>query len=336
MKVYVFCHIGAKTPNGGVKILFEYAQALINGGYDARILIPGAHLYPFDCPKGYKPSWFETTVPVEDDVRVVTSEDIVIIHEEGIWCYPHLAANNPRMIMINQGAQSSLTDNVGMHISYSYARDIYSKCIGVITVSPYISSFVNNVFGIDNKKIHCINNPIDAYFTSTLEQKTDTILILNKQPGNVVSQMIEKIVSERYKGWDVRVVKSLTHKELASEMAKSKVFIFLSTQHGEGSSLPPVEAALAGCRVTGYSGIGSRYYWNLPNFKEIEYNDVNALISSLDDTLPMLKDPNLYEYSYNHYFSPSSEIITTLRQERSFQKFNNNVNRVFKEITTEE
>ena len=336
MKVYVFCHIGAKTPNGGVKILFEYAQALINGGYDACILMPGAHLYPYDCPKGYKPSWFETSVPVVDDVRVVTSDDVVIIHEEGIWCYPHLAANNPRMIMINQGAQSSLTDNIGINITYNYARDIYSKCLGVITVSPYISSFVSRVFNISNNKIHWIDNPIDEYFTSNLEQKTNTILIMNKQPGNPTSQMIKKIIRERYEHWDTKILKTTTHKELAGEMAAAKVFVFLCSQQGEGSGLPPFEAALAGCRVIGYSGLGGRHFWNLPNFKEIEYNDVNWLIESLDETLPMLHDKDLYEYSYNNFFNPGCEVLSALRHSRSFHKFNDDVNRVFREIITNE
>ncbi|NDH04961.1 hypothetical protein EBX93_03420, partial [bacterium] len=120
MKVYVFCHIGAKKPNGGVKILFEYAQALREGGYDASILIPGAHLYPSDCPRDYKPSWFKTDVPVYDDVRIVTKDDVVLIHEESVWCFDHLKQNNPRFIMINQGISSSITNNVGKHISYSY------------------------------------------------------------------------------------------------------------------------------------------------------------------------------------------------------------------------
>lgn len=332
MKVYVFCHIGARTPNGGVKILFEYANALREGGYDAYILLPGAHLYPDDCPKDYKPSWFDTNVPVIDDVRVVTSNDIVIIHEEGIWCYEHLAANNPRMIMINQGAQSSITDNVGMHITYNFAKSIYTKCMGVITISPYISECVNTVFGVDKSKIYMIENPVDDYFTSTLDQKSNTILVMNKQPGNVVSQMILKILCERYTKWRVRVVRNLTHRELAKEMSRSKIFLFLCTPHGEGSSLPPVEAALSGCRVVGYSGIGSRYYWNLPIFREIEYNDVNDTIKHLDECTEMLQNDDLYKFLYTQFLSPDSVPVTKLRNHRSIYKFKHEVNRVFKEI----
>lgn len=322
--IYVFCHIGAKNPNGGVKILFEYARALRQSGHDACILIPGAHLYPNDCPKGYKPSWFDTDVPVEDNVRLITKDDIVIIHEEGIWCYEHLAANNPRMIMINQGAQSSLTDNVGMHISYNFARNIYSKCLGVITISPYIANFVNVVFQVDKNKIHVIENPIDSYFSPSAN-KSNTILVMNKQPGNVVSHMIIKIISERYPGWYIKIVHGLTHKQLALEMADAKVFLFLCTQHGEGSSLPPIEAALSGCKVIGYSGLGSRYYYQMPLFTEIEYNDVTELVIKLDHyTSVMTGDDRFYKL-----FARS---IQELRDRRSISRFDSEVNRVFNEL----
>lgn len=324
MKVYVFCHIGAKKPNGGVKILFEYARALRQGGHDAYILIPGTHLYPNDCPKGYKPSWFDTDVPVEDDVRVVTKDDIVIIHEEGIWCYEHLAVNNPRMIMINQGAQSSLTDNVGMHISYNFARNIYSKCLGVITISPYIANFVNVVFQVDNNKIHIIENPIDSYFKPA-PYKSNTILVMNKQPSNVVSQMIIKIVSERYPLWNVKIAQELSHKQLAQEMADAKIFLFLCTPHGEGSSLPPVEAALSGCKVIGYSGLGSRYYYQLPLFTEIEYNDVTQFIVKLDHYTSVMTGGDSFSILFDHS-------IQELRGKRSIIKFDSEVNRVFNKL----
>lgn len=324
MKVYVFCHIGAKNPNGGVKILFEYARALRAGGFDACILIPGTHLYPNDCPKGYKPSWFETDVPVKDDVRVITKDDTVLIHEEGIWCYEHLAANNPRMIMINQGAQSSLTDNVGMNITYNFARNIYSKCIGVITISPYISLFCNSIFNVPSNKIKVIENPIDDYFQPA-PRKSNTILIMNKQPGNVVSQMIIKIINERYPGWNVVVAGVMSHKELANKMADAKIFIFLCTPHGEGSSLPPVEAALSGCKVIGYSGLGSRYYYKEPIFTEIEYNDVTRLISKLDVICALYKDNDqmLTDFKWS---------MDALRDARSFKLFDLKVVQAFNEL----
>lgn len=318
--IYVFCHIGAKTPNGGVKILFEYAQALINSGFNAAILIPGAHLYPNDCPNGYKPSWFETSVPVYDDVRIVKSDDIVIIHEEGIWCFNHLAVNNPYFIMINQGLQSSITDNVGLNITYDFAKKVYKKCIGVIAISPYIADGINKLFDVKKSNIHIIENPVDDFFKPG--KKQNTILVMNKQPNNVVAKMILKIVNERYSDWEIKYIFNMSLKQVAEEMSRAKIFIFLCTPHGEGSSLPPIEAALSGCSVIGYSGLGSRYYYKLPIFTEIEYNDVVGFIEVLDQQTALYKNSNII----------FQKEIEELRQIRSKQYFTSRVNYVFKEL----
>lgn len=331
MKVYIFCHIGAQKPNGGVKVLFEYASALRKGGWDAAILIPGAHLYPNDCPSGYKPSWFETDVPVYDDVRIVKKDDIVVIHEEGIWCFDHLIENTPRMFMIHQGLTSSLTDNVGMDISYTYAKRVYDYCEGFVVISPYIAEGITSLFGVSPNKIFHIENPIDDYFTPG--EKENTILVMNKQPGNVVSQMLLKIFKERYSNWNIKLVENMTHRQVAEEMGRAKIFAFLCTPLGEGSALPPMEAALSGCKVIGYSGIGSRYYFNEPIFTEVDYNDVVTFVRMMDYYTKLYGGDD-FESAYRvfHKSNTFHDCTDNLREQRSKQNFIKKVNSVFKEL----
>lgn len=331
MKVYVFCHIGAKRPNGGVKILFEYAQALIDNGYDASILIPGAHLYPSDCPKGYKPSWFETTVPVYDDVRIITKDDIVLMHEESVWCFDHISANNPRIIMINQGLSSSITNNVSKNITYNYVRDIYSKCLGVIAISPYIVEGVKKIFGVPEDRIYHIENPVDDFFKPG--KKENNILVMNKQQGNVATTMILKIIEERYPNWNVKYINDMTMGEVAHEMSIAKIFLFFCAPLGEGSSLPPVEAALSGCKVIGYTGVSSDYYYNEPIFTKVDYNDIVTFIR-MTDYYTGLYGGNDFDLTYKvfHQSTTSPHCTENLRQLRSKSRFKQEVNRVFKEL----
>ncbi len=321
MKIYVFCHIGAKRPNGGVKILFEYAKALMDNGWDASILIPGAHLFPADCPKDYKPSWFETDVPVFDDVRIIKSDDLVIIHEEGIWCYEHLIANNPRMVMLNQGLTSSLTDNVGMNITYDFAKQVYDRCEAVVTISPAITTGLMNIFGVDSMKLFTIPNPIDDFFTPGV--KENTILVMNKQPGNIASIMLLKIILNRYPGWNVKLIQNMSLMQVADEMSRAKIFAFLCSPLGEGSSLPPVEAALSGCKVIGYSGVGSSYYFLEPIFTEIAYNDIDRFVRVLDEEVRLQEESNEDRFKIHR---------ESLRINRSKERFTRVVGRVFGEI----
>lgn len=292
--IYVFCHNGAKRPSGGVKILFEMTQALIDAGYEAAILMPGAHLYPQDCPKGYKPSWFETTVPVLDDVRIVTSDDTVIMHEEGVWAFDHVMANKPKYLIINQGASASIANNVGMNITYEFVRKIYDGAEAVITVSPYITMFVHHVFGVPHEKIYLIQNMIDGYFEPTT--KENTILVLDKTKS-LATELVIKVYNERYPGWRVEVIDNYNHKQVAEAMARSKIFVFFAGAGGEGFGMPPVEAALAGCKVIGNSGVGGKFFFNPPIFTEVEYGDILAFIQEMDQWTTTLQDTTILDFS---------------------------------------
>lgn len=292
MKLYVFCHKAQLEPNGGVKVLFEIAQALIDDGFDACILIPGKRLYAGENPAGWTPHWFKTDVPVIDDVDVITSEDVVLIHEESIWAYDELNRNRPRMIMINQGLQSSLcTRN-----SFDDLLKVYKECLGVITVSRYIADGVNLLFKVPSTKIHRVHNIVDPMFINyNPEFKKNEILVHIKRQ-NSSNGMLYKILSTRY-DWNVRVVENFTLKQMAAAMETAKIFLFLCNENGEGFGMPPVEAALSGCKVIGYSGIGGKEFFDEPLFTEIEYNDINRFVVEVDHWVKELNDTDIFQYA---------------------------------------
>ena len=62
------------------------------------------------------------------------------------------------------------------------------------------------------------------------------------------------------------------HKKVFKNLKKSK--IFLSFSELEGLPLPPVEAALAGNQVIGYTGEGGKEYWRKPIFTEIKTGEL--------------------------------------------------------------
>lgn len=323
--IYVFCHIGAKRPSGGVKILFELTQALVDNGYDAAILIPGAHLYPNDCPKGYKPSWFDTSVRVFDDVRIVTKDDVVVMHEEGVWAFEHVMANGPRYLVINQGAQSSITDNVGMNITYGFVKEIYDGAEAIITISPYITNFVHRVMGVPSSKIYQLDNVIDDYFQQEVE-KTNNILVLMKS-HNLGNALLLKVFAERYPGWTIEVIDNYDHRQIADAMARSKIFVFMASNSGEGSPLPPVEAAIAGCKVIGSSGVGGGFIFRDPIFTEVAFNDINDFIVQMDAWTFLLANKTMQQYS-NHAVNQRAALI----QSRSVGVYRNRVREIFSKI----
>lgn len=293
--IYVFCHNAATSPSGGVKMLFEFAQALIDAGYPSAILIPGGELFPEYCSDSYKPYWFETNVPVYSDVRIITNNDLLVLHEEGVWAYEHLMVNKPKYIMINQGAQSSIANNCGIYTSYEFVRHIYDNAVAVITVSPYVTEFVHYIFGVQYNKIYFLQNMVDSYFQPYVKKENKIVFI--DKINNLASHLVVKTMFKRYHGWTQQKIEECSHKEVADLMGQAKIFIFFASLVGEGAGLPLMEAAISGCKVIGNSGIGGRYLFNEPLLTEVETNDSLGFIKELDKWTRTLEYRSVVEIS---------------------------------------
>jgi hypothetical protein len=298
-------------------VLFRIAESLIKAGYDACVLIPG-ELYSEENKADYRPTWFKTDVPVTNRISDITSNDVVFIHEEAVWAFHELKKNNPRHVMINQGAQCTMCNE---HISYADTKMMYQSALGVLVVSDYIADTLHTLFNIPKNKIFTLNNVnlISPIFKPGV--KKNKILIMRKaiRVTNISNDMLVKIIRERY-NWEVELVKDLTHEQMARSMAESKIFVFLCQDCGEGFGIPPFEAAISGCKVIGYSGLGGRSRYDYPNFTEIEYNDVNNFIKEVDYWVRELYHTNILEYS------PRAEFVRDrLSRERDINYFYNDV-----------
>lgn len=330
MTVYVFCHNSITKPRGGVRILFMIAEGLKRAGYDAKILIPG-NLYSEENPDGYKPSWFKNDIEVIGNIDNVTSNDIVFIHEEATWAYYEIKKHNPRHIMINQGAQHTMCID---HISYQQTYEMYTTALGVLTVSEYVTDTIHSIFNIPYNKIHTLQNiaTISTLFKPGF--KENKILVMNKGRSqseiysrNVATTMMLKIIEGRYPTWKVQYLTEMPQDQVAQEMASSKIFVFFCNESGEGFGLPPAEAALSGCKVIGYSGVGGREFWKYPNFTEIEYNDVNKFTRELDYWVSELQNASILEYSDRAKF-----VYNNLLDQRNENEFYNHVGAIMENI----
>tara|TARA_B110000008_G_scaffold226218_1_gene227610 strand:+ start:1302 stop:1751 length:450 start_codon:yes stop_codon:yes gene_type:complete len=74
------------------------------------------------------------------------------------------------------------------------------------------------------------------------------------------------------KNWIIVPLLNLSEKKLFQILGESK--IFLSFSHLEGTGIPPIEAALSGNKVIGYTGGGGSEYWKKPIFTKIENGEI--------------------------------------------------------------
>jgi hypothetical protein len=83
--------------------------------------------------------------------------------------------------------------------------------------------------------------------------------------------------------WKIVPIAGMNEAAVVSSLRRSK--IFLSFSHFEGCPLPPLEAALCGNRVIGYTGQGAKEYWDPEIFEEIESGDIVTFTEKLIDAM---------------------------------------------------
>ena len=78
------------------------------------------------------------------------------------------------------------------------------------------------------------------------------------------------------KEWSLKDLNNISEKEVYKNLLNSKIFLAFSNLEGLG--LPPLEAALAGNYVIGYTGEGGKDYWKKPIFTEIYSGDIREFV----------------------------------------------------------
>ena len=88
-----------------------------------------------------------------------------------------------------------------------------------------------------------------------------------------------------FKNWKVLPLINISEKNLIKNLSKSK--IFLSFSNLEGIGIPPIEAALSGNKVIGYTGGGGSEYWKGKIFKKVENGEIadfgNKVLREIND-----------------------------------------------------
>ncbi len=83
------------------------------------------------------------------------------------------------------------------------------------------------------------------------------------------------------KGWQIKNLQNLSEKQTYELLKKSKIFLSFSSLEGLG--LPPVEAALAGNHVIGYTGEGGNEYWQKPLFTKVNSGEIGKFVFNIVD-----------------------------------------------------
>jgi hypothetical protein len=219
-------------------------------------------------------SWIENKILLKNNVNFDPKKDFVIIPE--IWA--HFASqffirNKIKYAIFTQGvyAMNSFHEHNKLSESYNKAEliltisDDTSKCIKLIYPKCKDKIFKINVF-VDNKKFNNI-------------KKKNLITFMPRKLNDHCHILSLFLFKKLPKKWRIQSLNNLNEKDLFLKLSASK--IFLSFSYLEGFGLPPLEAALAGNKVIGYTGEGGKEYWKKPIFEEIKSGEIKKFYEKI-------------------------------------------------------
>lgn len=213
-------------------------------------------------------NWFNKKISTERDINFNKNTDFIIIPE--IWS--HFAVD---LKLVERGIKYAIFVQGFYHMSstndFIKIKKAYENANIILTDSEYSIKYLKDMFPKISKKILKINFSINSE-DFKIEKKFNIITYMPRKLPDHAALVIFYLKNILPKNWKILPLINVSEKKLRNTLSKSK--IFLSFSNLEGIGIPPIEAALAGNKVIGYTGGGGIEYWKEPIFTKIENGEI--------------------------------------------------------------
>ena len=340
----IYISISEKGPSGGGKILYKHSDIINNlkNSFTSQVLhlkkkksrkwsnslnkilninkkkYYGWGIKDIAVNKNFKSEWFKSSINIKNDFLFDKKKDFLIIPE----IFAHLANNlcYKKKISYAIFAQNGYclhptNDHKALDEAYknakfilSYSKDI-TKCVKL--AFPFCENKIQNtIYAIDKRKFDFSIKKIKmiTYMPRKLPDHSEHLFFFLKR--------------HLPKSWKIKSIHNLRQKDVYKYLLKSKIFLAFSQL--EGLPLPPVEAAIAGNKVIGYTGEGGKEYWKEPLFTEIPNGEFSKFTKEIIKFIKKGKNNEKFSLVRNKLirnFSPDLErkkIIIMLNKINSF------------------
>ena len=156
--------------------------------------------------------------------------------------------------------------------NYKKLTKSYKNAKLILSDSEYSIKCLNNIFPQYKDKVFRVHFSIDNK-KFKIKSKSNIITYMPRKLPDHASLLIFYLNNLLPKNWSIKPLKNVSEKYLTSTLSKSK--IFLSFSNFEGIGIPPIEAALSGNKVIGYTGGGGVEYWKSPIFTKVESGEID-------------------------------------------------------------
>jgi hypothetical protein len=284
MKI-IFTPMGFLNPTSGGMVVLEQQMAdLKSAGFEVYILYCSNNEWNVF-------NYLDRLYPAIS-LSEITKQDIVIISEEFVWYgINEIASRQLNYVVINQGLFATFYSD---YLSANQIKEFYKNSKLVIVNSDYTARGVRKLFDIDSKKIKKYIIGIDSKLFSSANKTKDVCYSAYKNSS--IGVFVENYLNLKYPFCSVTKIEHTTRKQFADIVNTHK--LFLSLGGPEGFGMPPLEAAIAGCRVIGFDAYAGSEYFLPPTFIKVNQNDHLDFIDKIDYAIDNIDDSSLYDTEY--------------------------------------
>ena len=155
----------------------------------------------------------------------------------------------------------------------------YSNASFILSYSDDITNCVKLTFPKLKTKIIKIKISIQSTKKNNVKKKKKLITYMSRKLPQHSFHVVSFLKKNLPKEWSLKDLNNISEKEVYKNLRNSKIFLAFSNLEGLG--LPPLEAALAGNYVIGYTGEGGKDYWKKPIFTEIYSGDIRNFVKQV-------------------------------------------------------
>ena len=161
-----------------------------------------------------------------------------------------------------------------------------------------------------------IKYSIEPTKINPIESKKKLITYMSRKLPQHSFHVVSFLKKHLPKEWILKDLNNISEKEVYKNLSNSKIFLAFSNL--EGLPLPPVEAALAGNYVIGYTGEGGKDYWKKPIFTEIYSGDIRNFVKQV---LKKTSEINLYKNQRINQYKKIIKEFSKNNEVRYIKKF---------------
>ena len=233
--------------HGGVRVIFQQAEALVAAGVDAAVV----------SQPTFRP-WFESAAPTVEPPVDVGDGDLLALAETYGDGLNTIAPGVPRVTLL-------LSSYFALTNVRDPAAHPYRTCpwlVGAVTFSEATEQDIRWLFpDLAVTRLHYGIDP--QRFGFQPGPRRQRVGYMPRKRGHEAAWVLAMLDARGLGDWEHVAIAGGTDDEVAAAMASCP--LFLSFSEHEGFGLPPVEALARGCYVIGYSGYGGDEYFD-PRF----------------------------------------------------------------------